>query len=95
MFKLFEKQPNWTLKQLVQKTDQPEVLLLAFRSLYEIWFCFMWQLVSISSRFHSDVTSGTLYGFDVSLSTCVAAISERYAEASLCIQQQGRESRNV
>lgn len=25
MFRLFEKQPNWTLKQLVQKTDQPEV----------------------------------------------------------------------
>lgn len=24
MFKLFEKQPNWTLKQLIQETDQPE-----------------------------------------------------------------------
>ncbi|KAH6765020.1 Transcription initiation factor IIF [Perilla frutescens var. hirtella] len=23
MFKLFERQPNWTLKQLVQETDQP------------------------------------------------------------------------
>jgi hypothetical protein len=25
MFKLFEKQPNWALKQLVQETDQPAV----------------------------------------------------------------------
>ncbi|KAJ6772937.1 TRANSCRIPTION INITIATION FACTOR IIF BETA SUBUNIT [Salix koriyanagi] len=24
MFKLFEKQPNWTLRQLIQETDQPE-----------------------------------------------------------------------
>ncbi|RAL40273.1 hypothetical protein DM860_006343 [Cuscuta australis] len=24
MFKLFERQPNWTLKQLIQETDQPE-----------------------------------------------------------------------
>jgi transcription initiation factor TFIIF subunit beta len=26
IFKLFEKQPNWALKALVQETDQPEVL---------------------------------------------------------------------
>lgn len=25
MFKLFERQPNWTLKQLLHETDQPEV----------------------------------------------------------------------
>lgn len=25
MFKLFERQTNWTLKQLIQETDQPEV----------------------------------------------------------------------
>ncbi|KAL6561350.1 hypothetical protein OROMI_016951 [Orobanche minor] len=25
MFKLFERQPNWTLKQLIQQTYQPEV----------------------------------------------------------------------
>lgn len=25
MFKLFERQPNWALKQLVQETDQPAV----------------------------------------------------------------------
>lgn len=28
MFKLFERQPNWTLKQLVQETDQPAVYLI-------------------------------------------------------------------
>ena len=28
MFKLFERQPNWTLRQLIQETDQPEVRLL-------------------------------------------------------------------
>ncbi|XP_074572943.1 uncharacterized protein LOC141829384 [Curcuma longa] len=27
LFKLFEKQPNWALKQLVQETDQPEQFL--------------------------------------------------------------------
>ncbi|KAL0358673.1 UNVERIFIED_CONTAM: hypothetical protein Sangu_0716700 [Sesamum angustifolium] len=27
MFKLFEKQPNWTLKKLIQETDQPEQFL--------------------------------------------------------------------
>eukprot|EP00262_Sarcandra_glabra_P002757 TRINITY_DN1315_c0_g1_i1.p1 TRINITY_DN1315_c0_g1~~TRINITY_DN1315_c0_g1_i1.p1 ORF type:complete len:294 (-),score=53.75 TRINITY_DN1315_c0_g1_i1:396-1211(-) len=27
MFKLFERQPNWALKQLVQETDQPEQFL--------------------------------------------------------------------
>lgn len=27
MFKLFERQPNWALKQLVTETDQPAVCL--------------------------------------------------------------------
>ncbi|KAK3422344.1 general transcription factor IIF subunit 2 [Eucalyptus grandis] len=27
MFKLFERQPNWTLRQLIQETDQPEQFL--------------------------------------------------------------------
>lgn len=31
MFKLFERQPNWALKQLVQETDQPAVHLLFLR----------------------------------------------------------------
>lgn len=30
MFKLFERQPNWALKQLVQETDQPAVWPLIF-----------------------------------------------------------------
>lgn len=29
MFKLFERQPNWALKQLVQETDQPAVCFLS------------------------------------------------------------------
>lgn len=29
MFKLFERQPNWALKQLVQETDQPAVCFSA------------------------------------------------------------------
>lgn len=28
MFKLFERQSNWTLRQLIQETDQPEVRIL-------------------------------------------------------------------
>lgn len=27
MFKLFERQSNWTLRQLIQETDQPEQFL--------------------------------------------------------------------
>jgi len=27
LFKLFERQPNWSLKQLMQETDQPEQFL--------------------------------------------------------------------
>lgn len=33
MFKLFERQPNWALKQLVQETDQPAVCLTLICSL--------------------------------------------------------------
>lgn len=36
MFKLFERQPNWALKQLVQETDQPAVCF---------FFCFAFILV--------------------------------------------------
>lgn len=40
MFKLFERQPNWALKQLVQETDQPAVCFLphhlfSLSSMYE------------------------------------------------------------
>ncbi|KAF6134675.1 hypothetical protein GIB67_002076, partial [Kingdonia uniflora] len=27
IFNLFERQPNWTLRQLIQETDQPEQFL--------------------------------------------------------------------
>lgn len=30
LFKLFERQPNWTLKQLILETDQPEVCNLIY-----------------------------------------------------------------
>lgn len=35
MFKLFERQPNWALKQLVQETDQPAVCLLIILRIYK------------------------------------------------------------
>uniref|UniRef100_A0A7N1A7R3 Transcription initiation factor IIF subunit beta n=1 Tax=Kalanchoe fedtschenkoi TaxID=63787 RepID=A0A7N1A7R3_KALFE len=31
LFKLFERQPNWTLRHLIQETDQPEVMLFSYR----------------------------------------------------------------
>lgn len=34
MFKLFEKQPNWALKQLVEVTDQPAVSSLILNLLF-------------------------------------------------------------
>lgn len=36
MFKLFERQPNWALKQLVQETDQPAVCLFTNISYYSV-----------------------------------------------------------
>lgn len=38
MFKLFERQPNWALKQLVQETDQPAVCLFTYISYYSVMF---------------------------------------------------------
>lgn len=29
LFKLFERQPNWSLRLLIQETDQPEVCILS------------------------------------------------------------------
>lgn len=37
MFKLFERQPNWALKQLVQETDQPAVCLQIIYSFVDIF----------------------------------------------------------
>lgn len=42
MFKLFERQPNWALKQLVQETDQPAVCF------------FFWPFYFIFALEHSD-----------------------------------------
>ncbi|KAG8493680.1 hypothetical protein CXB51_011760 [Gossypium anomalum] len=43
MFKLFERQPNWTLKQLVQETDQPAHL--ARICVFESSFCTLQQFL--------------------------------------------------
>lgn len=38
MFKLFERQPNWALKQLVLETDQPAVCIWVFFPLFLLQF---------------------------------------------------------
>ena len=52
LFKLFERQPNWSLKQLVQETDQPEVRLPNNMFLLNIVPCFisslrMWEKINV------------------------------------------------
>jgi hypothetical protein len=52
IFKLFERQPNWSLRNLIQETDQPEVcataaltnIFLSKSSFSLITFtnCFLW-----------------------------------------------------
>lgn len=37
IFKLFERQPNWALKQLVLETDQPEVCNYIFYTVFFLW----------------------------------------------------------
>lgn len=44
MFKLFEGQPNWTLRQLIQETDQPEVCLWIFMFSISIVICLVSML---------------------------------------------------
>ena len=39
VFKLFERRPNWALKQLVEETDQPVVSPLSQHSLTVHWSC--------------------------------------------------------
>jgi hypothetical protein len=41
MFKLFERQPNWALKQLVQETDQPAVCLSNQADIDDRFFLFI------------------------------------------------------
>jgi hypothetical protein len=41
MFKLFERQPNWALKQLVQETDQPAVCFSTQADIDDRFFLFI------------------------------------------------------
>lgn len=50
MFKLFERKPNWALKQLVQETDQPAVSFFLFNhvkspSLRTMLLAFQWRWI--------------------------------------------------
>ncbi|KAJ6901077.1 hypothetical protein NC652_027002 [Populus alba x Populus x berolinensis] len=58
MFKLFEKQPNWTLKQLIQETDQPEGFSMLGNS--EALFISNMELVS---KFRITVTFAYFFLF--------------------------------
>ncbi|XWS56460.1 hypothetical protein CRYUN_Cryun09bG0087100 [Craigia yunnanensis] len=50
MFKLFERQHNWTLRQLIQETDQPEVcfLILFLLNAYMVTFRTLMLLAYLS-----------------------------------------------
>lgn len=53
IFKLFERQPYWTSKQLIQETDQPEVRFifdLFFFLLYYFIILFLWNKESDLSQ---------------------------------------------
>lgn len=50
MFKLFERQPNWALKQLVQETDQPAVCLSAHLFSCSFLFSFFFRGVGFAWR---------------------------------------------
>lgn len=41
VFKLFERQPNWSLRNLIQETDQPEVCALSNIFLLISSFCLL------------------------------------------------------
>ena len=50
MFKLFEQQPNWTLKELIHKTDQPALLfVLAF---YLMCPCMTFRRWNVTIKLH-------------------------------------------
>ena len=48
MFKLFERQPNWALKQLVQETDQPAVCAIDDDLLMQLQSCISWPFLNKS-----------------------------------------------
>jgi hypothetical protein len=45
MFKLFERQPNWALKQLVQETDQPAVCFSTQADIDDRFFLFIYFFI--------------------------------------------------
>jgi len=47
VFKLFERQPNWSLRNLIQETDQPEVCALSSFTL-KIWLS--WTLALLQAK---------------------------------------------
>ena len=87
IFKLFERQPNWALKALVQETDQPEV--------------FFWDLLYFCKEMHMLWQTYFNYGFFVCCPLraqavtvypqLCAAIPEGDTEWSLCVQQTRTE----
>lgn len=86
MFKLFERQPNWTLKQLIQTTDQPEVCKPFFRNRHKK--CGNRDFIDESNtnlEFDPLKYDTTIYYYyttmqtNVSLVIFIAAISQRYA----------------
>lgn len=52
VFKLFERQPNWSLRNLIQETDQPEVCALSIfflsKSSFSLWDITFWYFVGQS-----------------------------------------------
>ena len=59
MFKLFERQPNWALKQLVQETDQPAVCLLIASVLHNCskLMALLWNIsLACDEMLHVDVS---------------------------------------
>lgn len=55
IFKLFERQPNWALKALVQETDQPEVFFWLFPNSFYKHISTMDDLFFCSLRAHTVI----------------------------------------
>lgn len=66
MFKLFERQPNWTLRQLIQETDQPEVCFLLIYFLLNFYF-FPFKI------FMSDLLDVCLYVSEIHACTVIVS----------------------
>lgn len=70
MFKLFERQPNWTLKQLIQETDQPEVCRLETLSSFGYFFFNFKIFVPCILNFHASMLSFCCYVSRLYIITC-------------------------